>query len=142
MLFGTWLQGARARERADGVDHHRLACYASELTSYVQTEIGHAVRILELTYTQLPPVPLDEERQRQLWETRRDKTVRDLRVAVDHLGAVLAALGCTDEEFENALNPVSDNQSVTVKKDVASLAEKQLAVPRPKTMDSVTEAQK
>lgn len=108
MLFGTWLQSARARERESGVDHRELACYAGKLTPYVQDQMSRALHDLEKLYIRIPPTALHESNQRLLWESLRTDFVRDIRGALDHIGAVLTAVGCTEEELEDILGGATD----------------------------------
>lgn len=118
MLYGTWLQSARAREREAGVDHRDLACYANLLTSYVQEHLSQALYRLEKLYIRVPPTALNEEHQRSLWETLRPDLIRDVREATDHIAAVLAAVGCTEEELEWCLNaPPSEESSETLENE-------------------------
>lgn len=99
MRFGTWLRDIRAKEREAGVNHRDLASRPAELTSYVQDHLSQALRKLELMYTQIPPAPIPEDRLRIRWESFRGRYIRDIRYALDHIGAALTAVGCTEEEL-------------------------------------------
>jgi hypothetical protein len=102
VLYGTWLKDVRAQEKTQGVDHRELACYASLLTARVQDELSRALRGLELLYIRIPAVALHEDFQRDRWENYRTEYIREIREALDHIGAALAAVGCTDEELAGA----------------------------------------
>lgn len=97
--LGTWLRVARAQERDSGVDFRELACYASKLTPHIQDHLAPALQDLELLYAELPPTVSAEEEQREFWESYRSEYIRRIRGALDHIGAALVAVGCTDEEL-------------------------------------------
>lgn len=120
MLFGTWLQSARARESAAGVDHRELACYAGKLTNYTQEELSRALHRLERLYIRIPPSPLGEKEQRQMWEERRSDFISEIRESLDNIAAVLAALGCTEEELEAAGARAEDAETGETEDDVES----------------------
>lgn len=105
VLFGTWLASIRASERDSGVNHRDLACNPSRLTPYVQGQMSTALYDLERLYAQLPPVVAEESEQREAWEQLRDDYVRTVRQALDHIGAALCAVGCTDGELRAVLDP-------------------------------------
>lgn len=102
MTYGTWLSAARAEEKRLGVDHHEMACYASRLTPYVQNHLAVALRDLEQLYAELPSPIAEDVEQREYWEGTRREYVSRIRAALDHIGAALTAVGCTDEELRLA----------------------------------------
>lgn len=102
MEYGTWLRTMRAQEKVAGVDHIAMACYASQLTPYVRTHLATALQDMEELYAQLPPVIALEEEQREHWENGRDAYIACIRGALDHIGAALNAVGCTDEQLASA----------------------------------------
>lgn len=104
MLFGTWLRSVRARQQDEGVDHRDLATYASKLTPFVRDELSTALHALESLYIRIPPEVLSDENQRERWLDLRSEYIREMRSALDHLGAALTVVGCTDEELGNALD--------------------------------------
>lgn len=99
MLFGTWLRSIRTQERDTGVDFNQLACYGSKLTPYIQDHMAVALKDIEMMYNQLPSTALSEEEQRERWEGLRTEYIARMRAALDHFGAALAAVGCTEEEL-------------------------------------------
>lgn len=101
MHFGTWLRATRAKEREDGVDHVELACYASKLTPYIRDHMARALQDMEELYAQLPSAAVPEENQRDHWENGRQAYITRMRESLDHIGAALNAVGCTDEELDN-----------------------------------------
>jgi hypothetical protein len=105
VLFGTWLANARTSERDSGVNHRELASYASRLTPYIQGHMSEALHSLEKLYAQLPPTVMEEGEQREAWEGLREEYIRTTRVALDHIAATLASVGCTDAELSAVLDP-------------------------------------
>lgn len=99
MHFGTWLRAARAEEKSKGVSHRDLACYASKLTPYVQEHLALALQDMEKLYAELPPVLLEDSVQRVFWEGFREEYISRVRGSLDHIGAALAAVGCTDDQL-------------------------------------------
>lgn len=108
MEYGTWLHATRAQEKVDGVDHIAMACYASTLTPYIRDHLAPALQGLEDLYAQLPPVIATEESQREYWENGRDAYIAKIRAALDHIGAALNAVGCTDEQLAKAGQSVAE----------------------------------
>lgn len=106
MLFGTWLRTCRAKEREAGVDHRQLACHPAELSTYEQHNLSKALHLMEKLYIRIPPSAFSDSRLRERWEGFRSEYIRELRVALDCIGAALTAVGCTEEELEAAGRPV------------------------------------
>lgn len=77
-----------------------MACYASKLTPYVQDHMARALQNMEELYAQLPSVALSEEDQREHWENGRGAYITRMRESLDHIGAALSAVGCTDKELD------------------------------------------
>lgn len=102
MHHGAWLRATRTQEKDSGVDHKELACYAGRLTPYVQDHLSHALKGLEELYMLLPSTVLEESEQREEWEELRDEFIERTRKALDHIGATLCSVGCTDEQLANA----------------------------------------
>lgn len=100
MPNGTWIRAVRAGEKNRGVNYTTLACHASVLTPYVRDHLAYAAQGIEELYTQLPPAISEETEQRDHWENRRSEYVTRICKVVEHVGAALAALGCTDSELE------------------------------------------
>lgn len=105
MHFGTWLRDVRAEEREAGVNHRDLACRPAELTSYVQDQMCEALSRMERLYIRIPPAPLDESHLREKWEDFREPYIYELRKALDHIGAALTAVGCTEDELASIGRP-------------------------------------
>ncbi len=136
VLFGDWLETARAQGRATGVDYRDLACYARKLTPYVEHELFVAARGLEQMYIRIPPGPLDEETLRGMWEDHRSDYIRNLRGVLDHLALALAAVGCSSEELADAGMPevpqkIADEASEKAPEDSVPAAEETIEVKIP-----------
>jgi hypothetical protein len=99
---GTWLRDVRAKERDKGVNHKDLACYASSLTPYVRDHLARAAQGIEELYGQLPSVIIPDGAQRTFWEEGREDFISRVCEVLSHLGAALAAVGCTDNELKRA----------------------------------------
>lgn len=103
VLFGTWLRSVRARERDKGTPYRDLATYPEKLTPYVQEELAQAAQVVETLYVKLPRATDPVGDQRAQWEQGREEFIATVRTALDHLGAALSAVGCTDAELSAAL---------------------------------------
>ena len=113
MLFGTWLRAARARGREAGVDYTELACYPDKLTLYMRDQMSLALQTMEELYCRLPSTTEDEPSQRETWENLRGDFVAHMRESLDLLGAVLTAVGCTEEELEAVGSPDDGEEVAT-----------------------------
>jgi hypothetical protein len=89
----------RDREKASGVDHRDLACYASRLTPHVRDHLAHAAQEIEKLYGQLPSAASFESQQREHWEEGREDYIESIRSVLGHLASALTAVGCTDEQL-------------------------------------------
>lgn len=67
--------------------------------------MSEALHDLEKLYAQLPPTVAEESEQRAAWEGLREEYIRTVRQALDHLGATLSSVGCTDAELSAVLEP-------------------------------------
>lgn len=99
MTHGTWLRTVRAQEKAQGVDHRRLACYATELTPHVRDHLARAAQEIENLYGRLPAGTVLEEDQRKHWTEGREDYIDSLRAVLGHLASALTAVGCTDKRL-------------------------------------------
>lgn len=51
----------------------------------------------------IPSTAPDEAEQREEWESFREEFITRTRKALDHIGATLCAVGCTDEQLAKAV---------------------------------------
>lgn len=109
MQFGTWLGVLRAEEAKDGVDHYELACYADKLTPYVRGHLADALGTLRGVDDLIPEFSSEQE-LRGFWEDSRDEYIRKIRETLDHVGAALTAVGCTDKQLEFAVEKLDENE--------------------------------
>jgi len=99
MRFSTWLSTQRDAETAQGIDHHHLACYPVELTDHVRTHLHNTCRSLERAELVMPANDDLDDKQRATWEESREEFVRQIVGALESLGYVLNAVGCSDREL-------------------------------------------
>lgn len=112
MQFGTWLSALRGQESIDGVDHYELACYASKLTPYVRGNLDDALGLLASVSDDIPDGVSDDD-LRAYWEENRSAYIRKIREVLDHIGAALTAVGCTDKQLELAAKSDEENETGT-----------------------------
>lgn len=134
--YGTWLGAAREEEIKQGVDHYELACYPGKLTPYVGNHLDEADRLLTGVRGDLPDFPVEEQDQREYWEGGREAYIGRLREVLDHLGAALVAVGCTDKQLHLAKPPSdknSDEASVVLER-ICVICEKPLSEGAPEPL--------
>lgn len=100
---GTVLRTIRAGEKSKGVNYTTLACHASVLTPHVRDHLSRAARKIEELYNQLPSPVTPDVAQRSHWESQREAYVARICEVIEHVGATLTAMGCTDTEMEKLL---------------------------------------
>jgi hypothetical protein len=79
------------------------------LTPYIRGHLAPALQDLEDLYAELPSLITDEGDQRRFWEETRPEYIRRVREAMNHIGAALTAVGCTDEDLEDPKPEVVDD---------------------------------
>jgi hypothetical protein len=102
-------------ERDKGVNHDHLARYASSLTPYVRDHLARAAQGIEELYAALPSDLTPEDEQRSAWEDGRAEYVDRICESIQHLGAALTAVGCTDDELKRII--VCEEVANEVKRD-------------------------
>jgi len=141
VLFGTFLQSARAVERSRGVDFRQLASDASKLTPYVQAHMSEALLSLETLYTKLPSTLRPEDHQRATWEGLRTEYVAEIRGALDHIAAILTVVGCTEDELATVGETGNSGESNGVSEGCTDsedfLRDVTVQIPLPGVMDIV-----